>query len=81
MAGFERLNQGLTKYLELHFGYYASGYGKSHLNNERNLYAGIGINLAEIFKNLSLHKTSKIFNYYQTPHSYIEKSSRLPINP
>ena len=74
MAGFNKLNHGVAKYLELHLGYYARGYGERHLNNERNLYFGIGINLAQILKDFSFHKSSKIFNYYQMPYSYIEKN-------
>ena len=73
MAGFEPLNKGFSRYLEFHLGYYARGYTRTqrYQKEERNVYIGVGINIAQILHDLSFKKTSRIFNYYQAPYSYV----------
>ena len=72
-SGFDFSRDNFTKYLEFHFGYYARGYNKfkDRTNTQRNIYAGIGINLSQILNDFSYKKTAKIFNYYQTPYSHV----------
>jgi uncharacterized protein YfiM (DUF2279 family) len=70
LGGFESFKNTYAEYLELHLGYYARGYNDG-LNKERNIYIGIGISLSEILSKFSMEKTSKVFNYYQLPYTYI----------
>jgi hypothetical protein len=71
--GFDSLNKGLLKYGELHLGYYTRGYQnhKDYDQKERVAYIGIGLNISEVLKTLGWKKTSKVFNYYQAPYTYI----------
>lgn len=73
-SGFENLQNSYLKYLEFHLGYYTRNYEGSRVRNDhnRNLYFGIGINLAQILDDLGHKKTAKIFNYYQMPYTYVE---------
>lgn len=73
-SGFENLENSYLKYLEFHLGYYTRNYEENinGADRSRNLYFGIGINLAEILDDLGHKKTAKIFNYYQMPHVYVE---------
>jgi len=75
MSGVEQfyLDQGFSRYLEFHLGYYVRGFeNQIRHDDQRNIYVGVGINLAQILYDLSYKKTSKIFNYYQTPYTYLE---------
>jgi len=42
-------------------------YGSPH----RNIYVGIGVNLAHLLNKGGYHKTATIFNYYQVPYTYL----------
>ncbi len=77
LAGFKKFKTTPAKYIEFHLGYYTRNYEEHRNDKTRNLYVGIGINLAEILQKFSYNKTSKIFNYYQLPHSYIEERKEL----
>lgn len=69
--GFEFAQKNYFKYLELHLGYYTKGFpDKKH--RERNIYMGIGINVSRLFKQVSMTKTSKLFNYIQLPYTYVK---------
>jgi len=74
--GFDFAQKNYLKYLELHLGYYTRGYPDNN-NRERNIYIGIGINFSRLFKQLSMPKTSKVFNYIQIPYTYIEIKNDL----
>jgi hypothetical protein len=72
-SGFESMESNLLRYGEIQLGYYTRGY-QNHENydqQERNVYIGIGINVSEIVSALGWKKTSKIFNYYQLPYTYV----------
>lgn len=72
-SGFESMEDTPMKYFELQLGYYSRGYQEriEYTQKERVIYAGIGINASEVLKALGWIKTSKIFNYYQLPYTYI----------
>jgi hypothetical protein len=72
-SGFESMQDTPMKYFELQLGYYTRGY-QDHDNyedKERVLYVGVGINSSEVLKAIGWTKTSKIFNYYQLPYTYV----------
>jgi hypothetical protein len=74
-SGFDDLEDTAMKYFELQLGYYTRGYSE-HENyheedKERVTYIGIGINTSEVLKAMGWEKTSKIFNYYQLPYTYV----------
>jgi hypothetical protein len=72
-SGFESMADTPMKYFELQLGYYTRGYqdDDNYNSKERVVYAGIGINSSEVLKALGWKKTSKIFNYYQLPYTYV----------
>jgi hypothetical protein len=72
-SGFESMNDNFLKYGELQLGYYTRGYENEidYPQEERIGYVGIGINVAEVLKAAGWLKTSKVFNYYQLPYTYI----------
>jgi hypothetical protein len=51
-AGFQRFRETPLRFLELQVGYYARGYeeGADESEREHNLYAGVGLNVAEIYR-------------------------------
>lgn len=75
LSGFESLDteSNPLKYGELQLGYYTRGY-KDHdeySQTERVAYIGVGINVSKILSDLGWIKTSKVFNYYQLPYTYV----------
>ncbi len=73
LNGFDSTKNSFLKYGEFHIGYYTRGY-QDHENydqKERVIYAAIGINISEILSGNGWKKTSKIFNYYQLPYTYV----------
>jgi hypothetical protein len=70
--GFESIENRYLNYLELQLGYYTRGYdghGAETIDRrERNLYAGIGINLGKLLA--PLWKT-RLFDYVQLPYTYL----------
>ncbi|WP_294951389.1 DUF2279 domain-containing protein [Sulfurovum sp.] len=72
-SGFKSMEDTPMKYLELQLGYYTRGYQahEDYLDKERVVYVGVGINSSEVLKAIGWEKTSKIFNYYQLPYTYI----------
>lgn len=71
--GFEAMQENFLRYGELHVGYYTRGYKDEDLyeQKQRVAYVGIGINVSEVLSVMGWKRTSKIFNYYQMPYSYI----------
>lgn len=74
--GFSFAEKHYLKYFELHLGYYTRGYPDTY-DRERNVFMAIGINLSRVFKQCSMPKTSKVFNYIQVPYTYIEVNKDL----
>jgi uncharacterized protein YfiM (DUF2279 family) len=74
--GFEFAQKNYFKYLELHLGYYTTGYPDKK-NRERNIYTGIGINFSRLLKQAKMPKISKVFNYIQLPYTYIKIDKNL----
>ena len=74
--GFEFAQKNHLKYLELHLGYYTKGFPDKK-DRERNIYLGVGINISRLFKQASMPKTSKAFNYIQLPYTYIKTEKDL----
>lgn len=77
LDGFDAITNEYLKYLELHLGYYVDGYREAGDDRSRNIYAGVGINLSRIFRELSCPRTAKVFNYYQVPYTYIKLNKDL----
>lgn len=78
LDGFERLNRGPLRYLELQLGYYARNY--SHPDperHERTLYIALGLNLSRILRDLSYPRAGRVFNYLQVPGTYVEHGNDL----
>jgi len=76
--GFEALDDTYLDYLELHLGYYSRNFNHDTLplvGRERTLYVGVGLNLSKLLSPY-LGSYSKIFNYYQLPHTYVELGKR-----
>jgi len=77
--GFEALEESYLKYLELHLGYYSRNFNHDSLpleGRERHIYVGVGLNLSKLLRPY-LSSYSKIFNYYQTPHTYVELMNEI----
>ena len=74
--GFEFAQNNYFKYLELHLGYDIKGFPDGK-NRERNIYFGIGINISRLFKQASMPRISKAFNYIQLPYTYIQIDKNL----
>ena len=74
--GFEFAQNNHLKYLELHLGYDTKGF-PDQKNRERNIYVGIGINVSRLFKQASMPRISKAFNYIQLPYTYIKIDKNL----
>ena len=76
--GFDTLEEGYLKYLELHFGYYSRNFNHNTMpleGRERELYVGVGINLSKLLRPY-MGDYSQLFNYYQLPYSYVEVAKR-----
>lgn len=72
LDGFKAIKNKALQYLELHLGYYTRGYSDNTRARERNIYFGVGVNLAKIFDRLSYKKTAVLFNYYQPPYTTLK---------
>jgi len=72
-SGFDSMEETPMKYFELQLGYYTRGYQdhENYNDTERVTYVGIGVNASEVLKAMGWTKTSKIFNYYQLPYTYV----------
>lgn len=70
LDGFDWIRNPYAGYLELHLGYYARGFSDDE-KDQRNIYLGVGINISKLFRKFSMEKTSRVFNYYQLPYTYL----------
>lgn len=78
LDGFDRLRASPLRYVELQLGYYTRNYSDPNdEKHERNIYAGLGLNLSRVFSDLSLRKVSRVFNYLQLPGIYVEQNKDL----
>lgn len=78
LDGIRSVRNKYLKYLDIQLGYYTRHYSpEPESNSERNLYLAIGINLSHVFNRLAQPKTARLFNYYQVPYTYIERSENL----
>lgn len=80
LAGFEPLRETPLRYLELHGGYYAKGFTPKERERgepiERKLFAGVGVNLNELFfggspKSRAARAASQVLDYWQPPYTYV----------
>lgn len=74
--GFKAFEYTPLSYLELHLGYYSRNFNHNHLpiaGRDRNIYIGLGVNLSKLL-NPTMGNYSKLFNYIQIPHTYIEQT-------
>jgi len=69
LSGFDALKGSWLRFVEFHLGYYTRNFsGPSKGDEERNIYAGIGINLSELFAPTGY---GGIFRYLQLPYTYL----------
>jgi hypothetical protein len=80
LAGFEQLEQGPLRFVELHGGYYGKGYTRREKERgeplERELFAGVGLNLSQALfgrtsRSRSTRAASQLLDYWQPPYTYI----------
>jgi hypothetical protein len=74
LAGFESFHDNPMRFLEVHAGYYARSTARG--DNERHLYAGLGLNLNEVFFSTPASRqtwvgsiVSPAFEYLQVPYT------------
>ena len=78
-AGFEALKETPLRFFELELGYYARGFTHSDRDDRRrSLFAGIGLNVAEIYDAVTRRDGSMIsegvkggLHYVQVPYTYV----------
>lgn len=72
-AGFARFSQSPLRFFELHLGFYSRGYRSFDQSpRERVLYTAIGIDLNKLLNPIMPGNTSRIFEFYQPPKTYVE---------
>jgi len=79
LSGFDTFKNTPLKYVEFHLGYFSRHFNHDSLpieGRERNLYVGVGLNLSELLNPL-IGNYSKVFNYFQVPHTYIDKVDKF----
>jgi hypothetical protein len=87
-AGVDSLNSTPLAYIEFHVGYFTEGtaYEVDLEEKDRNLYAGLAINLSEILRRAGdrsekhrkqYHVASTIFEYYQPPYVSLDAVKSL----
>jgi hypothetical protein len=74
-AGFLKTEAPFWKAVEFQMGYYTRGYkeiDRPYFNGEkRYAYVAIGLNMTYLVETLTGHTTYGIFEYYQTPYTYL----------
>ncbi|PLX42552.1 MAG: DUF2279 domain-containing protein [Deltaproteobacteria bacterium] len=69
LSGFDALGSSWLRFFEIHLGYYTRNFsGPSEGDEERNLYAGVGLNLSEL---LATTRYGGVFRYLQLPYTYL----------
>ena len=87
LAGFEDIRDTPLRFVELHAGYFTRGYSDPELAigvpKERHLFAGIGLNLNEVFfpdpamrQTWPAAITSTALEYVQVPYTSVTTSNR-----
>jgi Predicted periplasmic lipoprotein (DUF2279) len=77
LSGFDRLKDTPLQYLELQLGYYSRGFETRRPDRERDIYVGVGVNLARVFEKAGCERFCKVFHYYQPPHTYLSLDNDL----
>ena len=86
LSGFEQLRPTAWRFVELHVGYFARGYGEGDIlrgvPRERSLYAGIGLNLNELLlsdmtvrRSLPGNLVGFLFEHFQVPYTSINTNN------
>lgn len=73
-SGFEELADSWLSYGEVHAGYYTRGFTGARTAKEREVFLGVGVNIARFFEP---HPAAKVFNYYQLPLTYAPAGAPL----
>lgn len=84
-AGFDAFKDTPLQFVELQFGYYARGFeGGPKPTREQNLFVGVGLNLAEIYRAISrdddLFPSQVIgggLHHVQVPYTYLRAEGEL----
>ncbi|MGE4430646.1 MAG: DUF2279 domain-containing protein [Sphingobium sp.] len=79
LSGFEGINRGPLRFLELHAGYYAKDFEardrKAGIEPKRRLFVGVGINLRELFFKNSRSRVGRaageVLDYVQPPYTAV----------
>ena len=78
LDGFDTTRDTPLRFLELHLGYYARGYSQPNpALTERNVYAGVAVNLSRLFDSGGWHKTATLLRYYQPPYTSLQLHTDL----
>jgi len=77
LSGFDRFKDTPLQFLELQLGYYSRGFETRRPDRERNIYIGVGVNLARVFEKAGCEDFCKVFHYYQPPHTYLSLDNDL----
>lgn len=81
LSGFEGVNKGPLRYLELHAGYYAKDFEtrdrKMGIKPKRRIFVGVGINLRELFFRDSRSRigqaAGETLDYFQPPYTVLHQ--------
>ena len=76
LNGFLHNPHSLLQFVDLDIGYYARHCDQDPFNR-RYLFAGIGIDLAQLFTRASHPTIGHIFNFYQVPYTYLPAKHEL----
>lgn len=79
LSGFEGVNKGPLRFLELHAGYYAKDFEtrdrKMGIKPKRRIFVGVGINLRELFFRNSRSRVGRaageVLDYFQPPYTAV----------
>ncbi|OVE82369.1 hypothetical protein BVY04_01195 [bacterium M21] len=72
LNGFEACRKSWLRHLEFHAGYYTRGFEDDEPDRERNMYAGVAINLTDMFARYGHRKTATVLRYLQVPGTYLQ---------
>lgn len=70
LEGIKGIRNEFLKLLEIHVGYYTRGYDtpkEMGLEKTRDIYVGLGLNFAKLFRNSGHNKTATFLEYMQIP--------------
>lgn len=75
-AGFQPWRGTPLRWLELQAGYYARGYDTPQGQRRRTTYAGVGINLPLVLRQVGLERGGTLLQFYQPPDSSLRLEDR-----